>query len=406
MLNLTIACCAYLVAFTLSLLADDLGRTRKRPMFAQTSSTLGEADDLVARVGGAASTRRQRALQDVDAASRRYSWLTNGTGGPFHDICGIRQIIPPFSGVERPSQDPISCTLGEADDPVARVGGAASTRRQRALQDLWMRPAGPEEIRLIIPPFSEWSDRLKNYTWTGWPTPAVLSLACRFRRSARFATGGRAAVLPLPSTPTDRTVHKSYGSRMTDGAWWNNPTQSTSDLAPTSTPAHFQEDLDTNNALDAQDFSYAMGDTSLPAEEGAADGDGISVRVRAKRYENSRGQPKYILRVLHAARPTRGTVDLTRPSGVEWVVLQTYWALNTWLGRTGWATPRGRRAQRCDAACYKFTLIDLNGIHNVAVQFCQCDSRIEHRQQLMRPGEDIGIPFSAFVGTPDEQQMA
>jgi hypothetical protein len=59
------------------------------------------------------------------------------------------------------------------------------------------------------------------------------------------------------------------------------------DLAPTSTPAHFQEDLDTNSALDAQDFSYDMGDTSLPAEEGTADGDGISVRVRAKRYENS-----------------------------------------------------------------------------------------------------------------------
>jgi hypothetical protein len=32
----------------------------------------------------------------------------------------------------------------------------------------------------------------------------------------------------------------------------------------------------------------------------------------------------------------------------------------------------------------KFTLIDVTGIHNVAVQFCQCDSRITHRQQLMR----------------------
>lgn len=33
---------------------------------------------------------------------------------------------------------------------------------------------------------------------------------------------------------------------------------------------------------------------------------------------------------------------------------------------------------------YKFTVIDVNGIHNVAVQFCGCDSRIAHRQQLMR----------------------
>ncbi|KAJ7021500.1 hypothetical protein C8F04DRAFT_972713, partial [Mycena alexandri] len=33
---------------------------------------------------------------------------------------------------------------------------------------------------------------------------------------------------------------------------------------------------------------------------------------------------------------------------------------------------------------YKFTLIDVTGIHNVAVQFCECDARIAHRQQLMR----------------------
>jgi hypothetical protein len=55
-----------------------------------------------------------------------------------------------------------------------------------------------------------------------------------------------------------------------------------------STPAHFQEDLDTNAALDAPDFGYAMGDTSLAAEEqGPEADDGISVRVKAKRYENS-----------------------------------------------------------------------------------------------------------------------
>jgi hypothetical protein len=33
---------------------------------------------------------------------------------------------------------------------------------------------------------------------------------------------------------------------------------------------------------------------------------------------------------------------------------------------------------------HKFTLIDVNGIHNVAVQFCECDSRLKHWQQLMR----------------------
>jgi hypothetical protein len=33
---------------------------------------------------------------------------------------------------------------------------------------------------------------------------------------------------------------------------------------------------------------------------------------------------------------------------------------------------------------HKFTLIDVNGIHNVAMQFCECDSQLKHWQQLMR----------------------
>ncbi|KAJ7834666.1 hypothetical protein B0H13DRAFT_1913969 [Mycena leptocephala] len=53
------------------------------------------------------------------------------------------------------------------------------------------------------------------------------------------------------------------------------------------TPAYFQEDLATNAALDAEDFGYGMGDTSLPPEEQGTDADGISVRVKAKRYQNS-----------------------------------------------------------------------------------------------------------------------
>ncbi|KAJ7109545.1 hypothetical protein C8R43DRAFT_904822, partial [Mycena crocata] len=32
----------------------------------------------------------------------------------------------------------------------------------------------------------------------------------------------------------------------------------------------------------------------------------------------------------------------------------------------------------------KFTLIDVTGLHNVNVQFCECDSHVSHRQQLMR----------------------
>ncbi|KAJ7694007.1 hypothetical protein B0H14DRAFT_2419338, partial [Mycena olivaceomarginata] len=39
-------------------------------------------------------------------------------------------------------------------------------------------------------------------------------------------------------------------------------------------------------------------------------------------------------------------------------------------------------AMRCRK--FKFTLIDVTGIHNVAVQFCECDARITHWQQLLR----------------------
>lgn len=54
-----------------------------------------------------------------------------------------------------------------------------------------------------------------------------------------------------------------------------------------ATPVHFEEDLATNAALDAADFGYGMGDDSLAAEEQEPEADGISVRVKAKRYTNS-----------------------------------------------------------------------------------------------------------------------
>jgi hypothetical protein len=51
-------------------------------------------------------------------------------------------------------------------------------------------------------------------------------------------------------------------------------------------PSYFQEDIETNAGLDAAEFDYSMGDTSLAAEEQTPDEDGISVRLKAKRYEN------------------------------------------------------------------------------------------------------------------------
>lgn len=44
----------------------------------------------------------------------------------------------------------------------------------------------------------------------------------------------------------------------------------------------------------------------------------------------------------------------------------------------GYACPTARDADK------GFVLIDLTGIHILKVRFCECDGRIEHRQQLMR----------------------
>jgi hypothetical protein len=59
------------------------------------------------------------------------------------------------------------------------------------------------------------------------------------------------------------------------------------DCAVESVPSYFQEDPSTNAALEAMDFGYVMGDTSLEPEEQALDNDGISVHVKAKCYQDS-----------------------------------------------------------------------------------------------------------------------
>ncbi|KAJ7803346.1 hypothetical protein B0H14DRAFT_2225232, partial [Mycena olivaceomarginata] len=77
-------------------------------------------------------------------------------------------------------------------------------------------------------------------------------------------------------------------------------------------------------------------------------------------------------------------------------VLPTHW-IQEWTGeyfeRVGLATlglvvqlghTPGSLCPAMHRGRYKFTVIDVNGIHNVAVQFCGCDSHIAHRQQLMR----------------------
>jgi hypothetical protein len=56
-------------------------------------------------------------------------------------------------------------------------------------------------------------------------------------------------------------------------------------------PTYFAEDLATNAAVESPDFTYDMGNDSLAPEQEPPESDGISVRVKAKRYANSVGNP-------------------------------------------------------------------------------------------------------------------
>ncbi|KAJ7800107.1 hypothetical protein B0H14DRAFT_2616469 [Mycena olivaceomarginata] len=201
---------------------------------------------------------------------------------------------------------------------------------------------------------------------------------------------------------------------------------------------YYQEDPATNAALEARDFDYAMGDTSLDLEEQAPEDDGISVRVKAKRYKNSdlpfqtwvqhrdeyldemlrpraEGRPRCTHFAAVAGSATLYTVARINPaSGRSCFVKAVLWHTTRCFQCTGSRLSSDLREQEWQgtffkrvslnslglvvqlghtlgSSCttmrrgkYKFTLIDVSGIHNVAVQFCECDQRITHRQQLMR----------------------
>jgi hypothetical protein len=46
--------------------------------------------------------------------------------------------------------------------------------------------------------------------------------------------------------------------------------------------------------------------------------------------------------------------------------------------------PPGKGCSNPVKAVKTFTVIDVTGVHNVDLNFCNCDSKIERRQQLMR----------------------
>ncbi|KAJ7019382.1 hypothetical protein C8F04DRAFT_1197732, partial [Mycena alexandri] len=182
----------------------------------------------------------------------------------------------------------------------------------------------------------------------------------------------------------------------------------------TSTPAHFQEDWAGNAAFeDLDNGGYAMGDDSLPPEVQGPEGDGITVCLppKAKQYANSTWvghRDEYLDKMLHlegrgdfAVYSACGGCGAARPAFrckhqscygpgmfcqlcivARHQVLPTHW-IQEWtgdffkrvslstlglvvqLGHTpGAACPTMRRGR------YKFTLIDVNGLHNVANMNC------------------------------------
>ncbi|KAJ7118517.1 hypothetical protein C8R43DRAFT_1137263 [Mycena crocata] len=198
---------------------------------------------------------------------------------------------------------------------------------------------------------------------------------------------------------------------------------------PTAAPDHYSEDINTNVGVEGADFGYDMGE-ALPNLDEIPVIDGIAVKVKAKRYKNS-DEPfktwvdkhdEYLDETLH--QEGRGSRDVYSSCGgcgstnpvyrcenqvcygpelfcqacivKRHEVLPTHW-IQEWNGthftrvglyKLGLVIQLGHTpGSACGAmrrARTKFTLIDISGIHNINVQFCECDSEISHRQQLMR----------------------
>ncbi|KAJ6447896.1 hypothetical protein C8R45DRAFT_1115651 [Mycena sanguinolenta] len=106
-------------------------------------------------------------------------------------------------------------------------------------------------------------------------------------------------------------------------------------------PSYYQEDTATNAAMEAADFSYDLGDTSLLVEEQEP-----IVKWNGEYFER------------HSLYDLGLVVQLGHPAG--------------------YSCPTARAAHK------DFVVIDVTGIHTVRVQFCECDARVKHRQQLMR----------------------
>ncbi|KAJ6556071.1 hypothetical protein B0H19DRAFT_1262187 [Mycena capillaripes] len=195
-------------------------------------------------------------------------------------------------------------------------------------------------------------------------------------------------------------------------------------------PDYIQEDVSTNAAIKSWEFSYDLGDTSLMAEVQPPDEDGILLTSKRKVYENSdypmltwanhqdeyldemlrlegRGYPAIYSKCGACQQPNPtfrcaqqmcyGPALFCRACIVkQHAALPTHW-IEEWNGAfferrvlinlglvVQLGHPCGYSCSNLLRAPKDFVLIDVTGVHNVAVNFCQCDSKIEKRQQLMR----------------------
>ncbi|KAJ7712102.1 hypothetical protein B0H16DRAFT_1667635 [Mycena metata] len=203
----------------------------------------------------------------------------------------------------------------------------------------------------------------------------------------------------------------------------------TQDAAPPKelAPQDWAEDLATNRARLADEFTYSLGDASLSAQNDDADlpSDGVEIVVpKAPRNANSdrplktwyashpdeylqeqlrregRGAPKVYARcaaacvgeVMHcaecivAAHARLPTHFVEKWDGTHFVRKRT-WLRDLGL-RVQLGHPPGSICPYGQAAPKDFVLFDVSGIHEVAVDFCGCrpggGPPVEHRIQLLR----------------------
>ncbi|KAK7017231.1 CxC2 domain-containing protein [Favolaschia claudopus] len=200
--------------------------------------------------------------------------------------------------------------------------------------------------------------------------------------------------------------------------------------ASLASSAYGEEDPQTNAAVESFDFSYDLGDTSLLAEIQGDESDGIVLTAKRKVYQNSdypmltwaQHQDEYLDEMIRlegrgysAIYSTCGGCGARDPAYRcenqlcfgpslfckscivdRHAVAPTHW-IQEWNGnrfeRRSLASlglviqlghPVGSYCPNSAAAHKDFVVIDVTGIQHVCVNFCHCDSDLEHRRQLMR----------------------